>query len=150
MKFRLYPSDKQIVELKRPCADARFVWNLALEQQNMYRPEFGRTPGWVEQCRQLTEARAEFSWLATGSAMIQQQALRDLHQAFQNWWRGTHRHPTWRKAGQHEGFRIVGDLVRWKRLSRKRAQVRIPKIGWVDWRWTRHPGEPKSYRVKLD
>jgi transposase len=35
----------------------------------------------MEQCRQLTEARAEHPWLAAGSQMVQQQALRDFAQA---------------------------------------------------------------------
>ena len=60
-----------------------------------------------EQCRQLTEARAEHEWLAAGSVMVQQQALRDFAQAMANFFNGTHRKPTWRKAGGDEGFRIV-------------------------------------------
>ncbi len=31
-----------------------------------------------EQCRQLTQARAEHPWLAAGSQTVQQQALRDF------------------------------------------------------------------------
>ena len=39
--------------------------------------EMRSAPGFAEQCRQLTEARAEFPWLAAGSVTVQQQALRD-------------------------------------------------------------------------
>ena len=74
----------------------------------MYRPGRGRTPGYLEQCRQLTEARRAEPWLAAGSQTVQQQALRDLDQAWRNFFAGTHRRPRWRKAGQDEGFRIVG------------------------------------------
>jgi putative transposase len=35
----------------------------------------------LEQCRQLTEARLAFPWLAEGSVIVQQQALRDFHAA---------------------------------------------------------------------
>lgn len=153
VRFRLYPTPEQEVQLLEHCAHARYVWNLGLEQRNMYRPAFGPTPTFVAQSRQLTEARSGSSWLADGSQTVQQQALRDLDQAFRNWRTnpGHFGRPTWRKAGAHEGFRIVGPrALRWERLSRKRARVLIPKIGWVDWRWTRHPGEPKSYRVKRD
>ena len=153
VRFRLYPTPEQEVQLLEHCAHARYVWNLGLEQRNMYRPAFGPTPTFVAQSRQLTEARSGSSWLADGSQTVQQQALRDLDQAFRNWRTnpGHFGRPTWRKAGAHEGFRIVGPrALRWERLSRKRARVLIPKIGWVDWRWTRHPGEPKSYRIKRD
>jgi putative transposase len=70
-----------------------------------------RTPRpWVprEQSVQLTEVRAEYEWLATGSQTVQQQALRDFAQAMRNFFSGTHRRPSWRKAGVHEGFRQVG------------------------------------------
>jgi transposase len=66
---------------------------------------------------------------------VQQQALRDSAQAMANFFAGTHRRPTWRKAGVHEGFRIVGRRGRqWdvRRLSRKPGQVRIPKVVRVE------------------
>jgi hypothetical protein len=79
--------------LRDHCAHARFVWNLAVEQQSHWRP--GRTcaPGYLEQCRQLTQARAAYDWLRQGSQMVQQQALRDFSQAMANFFAGTHRHP---------------------------------------------------------
>ena len=48
-------------------AHARYVWNLAVEQHAHWRPGRARAPGYVEQCRQLTGARAEHAWLAAGS-----------------------------------------------------------------------------------
>ena len=133
------------------CRHARFVWNLAVEQQQHWQP--GRqTPDYNAQCAQLTAARAEYDWLAAGSQTVQQQALRDFAQAMRNFFSGTHRRPTWRKAGTHEGFRQVGLKPRHiKRLSRRYGQVWVPKVGWVRFRRTRNiPGTVKSYRVTRD
>jgi putative transposase len=130
------------------CRDARFVWNLAVEQQLHWQP--GRqAPGYNEQCAQLTAARAEYKWLAAGSQTVQQQALRDFAHAMRNFFNGSHRRPTWRKAGRHEGFRQVGFKPRHlKRLSRRYGQVWIPKVGWVRFQWTRDiPDTVKSYRI---
>jgi putative transposase len=103
-RFRLSPTPEQEVTLLAHCRDARYVWNLAVEQQRHWLP--GRkAPGYVAQCAQLTEARAEYTWLRAGSQTVQQQALRDFAQAMRNFFSGTHRRPTWRKAGVHEGFR---------------------------------------------
>ncbi len=127
------------------------MWNLAVEQQRHWQP--GRkAPTYHEQCAQLTAARAEYEWLAAGSQTVQQQALRDFAQAMRNFFNGTHRRPTWRKAGRHEGFRQVGFKPRYlKRLSRRYSQVWVPKVGWVRFRWTRAiPATVKSYRVTLD
>jgi transposase len=99
------------------------------------------TPGYLEQCRQLTEARAEHDWLRAGSQTVQQQALRDLARAVAAFFdRGNPAgRPSWRKAGRDEGFRIVGRGGQWevRRLSRKVGQVWVPKAGWVRFRWSR-------------
>ena len=129
----MLPSPSQEAALRDHCGHARYVWNLAVEQHAHWRPGRSGAPGYLEQCRQLTEARAEHPWLAAGSQMVQQQALRDCAQAMAAFfdphnpaWR-----PTWRKAGRNEGFRIVavrpGHV---RRLSRKTGQVWVPKAGW--------------------
>jgi transposase len=84
--------------LETQCGHARFVWNLAVEQLS-YRAHSQRVPGYVEQSKKLTEARAAFGWLAAGSQTVQQQALRDFDQAVANWRGGTHRRPGWRNGG---------------------------------------------------
>jgi IS605 OrfB family transposase len=154
MRFRLQPTPAQEAALLKHCAHARFVWNLAVEQRQHWRPGRASAPGHAEQSRQLTEACREFEWLAEGSRTVQQQALRDFAQATSNFFAGTHRRPTWRKAGVHEGFRIVGRRGgAWdvRRLSRKTGEVWVPKIGWVRFRWSRHiPDQVKSFRVKWD
>jgi putative transposase len=130
------------------------VWNLAVEQHAWWRPGRGLAPGYLQQCRQLTAARAACPWLAAGSQMVQQQALRDFAQAMTGFFTGTHRRPSWRKAGRDEGFRVVGQRGRqWdvRRLSRHWGAVRVPKAGWVRFRWSRQvPDGVKSYRVTRD
>jgi transposase len=144
----MYPTSTQHDALLRQCGQARHVWNLALEQWSMWTADKSAAPGHAEQCRQLTEARAAFDWLRAGSQTVQQQALRDFHQAVRNFYAGTHRRPTWRKAGLNEGFRIVGaQASRIKKLSRKWAAVLVPKVGWIRFRLSRPVPDARSYRV---
>ena len=133
------------------CRDARFVWNLAVEQQQYWRPGL-KAPGYVEQAAQLTEVRAEYSWLRAGSQTVQQQALRDFAQAMRNFFAGTHRRPTWRKADVHEGFRQVAVKPHHvERLNRRFGRVWVPKVGWLRFRLSRPvPEGVKSYRVTRD
>jgi putative transposase len=150
-RFRLLPSPEQEQVLLGHCRDARYVWNLAVEQQRHWQP--GRkAPGYVEQAAQLTEARAEYPWLRAGSQTVQQQALRDFAQAMKNFFAGTHRRPTWRKAGVHEGFRQVGLKPHHvERLNSHFGRVWVPKVGWVRFRLSRPvPEGVKSYRVTRD
>src|SRR6185437_1828904 len=151
-RYRLEPAVEQEKALLRHCSDARFIWNLCVEQESAWRPGRGKMPRFAERCRQLTGARAANPWLAEGSIIVQQQAVRDHDQAMRNFFAGTHRRPAWRKAGRDEGFRIVavkpGDV---RRLNRKMAEVRIPKAGWVRFRLSRPvPGDVKSFRVTMD
>jgi putative transposase len=56
-RYRLYPTPAQEDLLLGHCAHARYVWNLAAEQRSWWQP--GRpAPGFAEQCRQLSQARA--------------------------------------------------------------------------------------------
>jgi putative transposase len=167
-RYRLYPTLAQEHVLLGHCAHARYVWNLAVEQRSWWQP--GRpVPGFAEQCRQLTETRAAFSWLAAGSVIVQQQALRDFHAAQASWsaslrqWRSRFANtppdqrpaapspPSWRKRGRNEGFRIVAvgpqDV---RRLNRRWGQVLVPKLGWVRFRWSRPVPAARSYRITRD
>jgi putative transposase len=151
-RYRLDPTPAQEVLLGQHCVHARYVWNLAVEQQSWWRPGRGKAPAFAVHCRQLTAARAEFGWLRAGSVKVQQQALRDFSQAMDRFFKGTNRRPTWRKAARHEGFRIVDvspNHVR--RLSRHVGVLWVPKVGWVRLRWSHViPGGVKSYRVTRD
>jgi putative transposase len=167
-RYRLCPTPAEQDMLMEHCAHARYVWNLAVEQRSWWQP--GRpAPGFAEQCRQLTEARAAYPWLATGSVIIQQQALRDFHAAHASWLASLREwskrrvmtppeqrpaapsRPSWRKRGRSEGFRIVavdpGDV---RRLNRRWGVVLVPKLGWVKFRWSRPVPPAKSYRITRD
>jgi putative transposase len=154
-RYRLLPTPAQQAVLRDHCGHARYVWNLAVEQHTHWHPGRTSAPGYLEQCRQLTAARAEHPWLATGSQTVQQQALRDFAQAMTAFFDPANPagRPSWRKAGRDEGFRIVGGGRQWdvRRLSRKTGEVWVPKAGWVRFRWSRAvPPGVKSYRVTMD
>src|SRR3989442_14182378 len=108
--------------LERHCADARFVWNLAVEQFNWGRAG-RRAPGPAARQKQLAEARQAFEWLAAGSSAVQQQALRDFDRAVAGFFNGVYRRPTWRRQHVDEGF--------WIRDSRGRIVKRewAPVVG---------------------
>jgi len=152
MKYRLYPDEEQEGVLNEHCGQVRWLWNqlLAARKDEKLRAELNSYP---KMCKYLTGLRAEYDWLRDGSQTAQQQSLKDLQQTFSNHFKnpGHFGWPTWRKHGINEGFRIVGpQALRWRRLNRHWAEVNIPKVGWVRFRWSRNPGDPKSYRIKKD
>ena len=155
-RYRLLPTPAQEAVLRDHCGHARYIWNLAVEQHSHWHPGRKGAPDYLEQCRQLTAARAGYPWLAAGSQTVQQQALRDFAQAMMAFFdpKNPARRPSWRKADRNEGFRIVGRRGRqWdvRRLTRKAGEVWVPKAGWVRFRWSRPvPPGARSYRVMMD
>ncbi|GAA1103131.1 hypothetical protein GCM10009642_47100 [Nocardiopsis metallicus] len=169
------------------CAHARYVWNLALEVNSTYRkggarvskpPRFAAMSRMLTQVRQTdtsdldSESAAEYSWVASGNVVIQQQALKDFDQAISNFLGGSHGYLKWRKKYRNEGFRLIGTgrvpaftsegepllnakgkqvmhrkaLVR--KLNRKWDQVKVPGCGWVRFRLARRElPDAKSLRI---
>ncbi len=150
-RFRAYPHDGQEAGLFTHASHARFVWNLACEQQSYFRVagRISSPPNSAARFRQLGEARADNDWLAAGSSSVQQQALRDFDQAMRNFFGGSHRKPTWRKAGRDIGFCIRD--VKVEKCSRRWARGFVPKVGWLRFRLTRAlPAGTGMARVTFD
>lgn len=135
--------------LAEHCAHERFLVNLAVEQFEFalrHRPyRVGKRQSWPSpktRSAELTELRKELDWLAAGSRKVQAQALRIVDQAYRNWWANpSHfRRPGFRGRHDTQGFSVVGagqDFAV-QRLSRKWAQIRLPKTGTVRFRITRN------------
>ncbi len=53
-RYRLTLTAAQEAVLEDHCTHARYVWNLAVEQNSWWRPGRNGAPGYLEQARQLT------------------------------------------------------------------------------------------------
>ena len=97
--------------------------------------------------RCITEAKRteELSWLADASHSVLQQSVRDLSQAFRNWWQGKGRvrAPNFKKRGNRQSIRACG-----KEFYPTETGVRFPKIGVLRLKWSRPlPAEPSSVTI---
>src|SRR6202011_289333 len=130
-RYRLMPTVSQEAVLRDHCAHARFVWNLAVEQQSWWWPGRGSAPSPAARMRQLAEARAAEPWLAQGSSAVQQQALRDFYNAMAAFSapRNPAGKPSYRSKRRTQGF-VIRDVTA-RRLNRNHAEVFVPKCGYV-------------------
>lgn len=96
----------------------------------------------VEQCKHLTTARAELDWVGDLPAQAGQQILRRLDAAYDNFWNPDHpaRFPARKKRGHRLSIPFPGQAVEVRKLNRKWAEVRIPKLGWLRFRLSRAVG----------
>jgi putative transposase len=158
--FRLDPTPGQRVALAKAFGCARFVYNAALAARKAsYEAGEGWIPGAVLSNHLITEAKKnpETAFLTEVSAVVLQQALRDLDVAYKNFFDSA----TGRRKGKRVGeprFRSRRDTrqaIRFTANSRfkvtESGRLSLPKIGEVAVRWSRPlPSEPSSVTVIRD
>ena len=154
-RFLLRPTPAQAAAMEKHARVCRLIYNLAVEQRRDHHRQFHRSMGkhisYTSQTAELTELRAEFDWIRAVTQTCQQQALRDVDRAYQNFFTGIADYPTFRKKGINESFRFQGREVTFRRLNRSWGMVKLPKIGEVRFRWTRDvPGKMKNVTIGLD
>ncbi|MEV4560193.1 transposase [Kitasatospora sp. NPDC049285] len=137
-RYRLELSPAQAELCATFGAVCRSVWNTALEQRREYRRR-GAWMNYVPQAAELADAKNDFPWLQDAPSHVLQQTLRDLDRACRE--HGTFR-VRWRsKARWSPSFRFpAGNLIAVERLGRKWGRAKLPKLGWVRFRWTRPLG----------
>ncbi len=141
-RYRAHPTPEQAERLTGWGHSCRAVWNLALAQRQFAWRQRGVTLRAIGQCRDLTQARADLPWLADLPAQSAQQVLRQLDCAYGNWWNHDHPAgpPAFRKRGAGLSVPFPGQTVEVCKLSRRWAEVRLPKVGCVRFRLSRPLG----------
>lgn len=148
-RYRLSLTPEQEAYAERVAAACRVAWNVGLEQRREWLRR-KRFIGYVEQARQMTEAKRENPWFAEAPHVCLQQALRDLdkacrvHGTFKLRWRSKNRTaPSFRFADPK--------LLPVRRINRRWGAIRLTNFGWVKFRWSRPLGGTVRYAtVKRD
>ena len=105
MKYRAYPTKEQEVYLPRISGCVRLVFNLGLEQRQMFgRP--GRSIRYEGQRAELKALKADADFLRDVPHHCLQEGLVDLQTAFDRFFKGTSGYPQPRLKGQDDGFRF--------------------------------------------
>lgn len=141
-KYRAYPTKDQDQILTRWAHTARALWNVALEQRTYLWQQRRYTLRSAEQCGYLTAARADVDWMGDLPAQSGQQILRHLDRAYDNFWNPGHPalFPARKKRGRRLSVPFPGQAVEVRKLNRKWAEVRLPKLGWMRFRLSRAIG----------
>ena len=140
-RFRVRFTPDQLAYADEVAGVCRAVWNTGLDQRRQYR----QRRAWINYHaagqrtgRDQTRPRLRLD-LAEAPAHCLQQTLMDLDKACRA-------HGTWKvkfrsKARWSPSFRFPeGKHMRVQRLSKRWAQVNLPKFGQVRFRWTRDLG----------
>ena len=133
-RYELDPNNSQRTSLFQHAGVARFAYNWGLEQRlNRYKNSQGndRFTNAMRQHKELNALKkTAFPWMYEYSKCAPQEALRDLHRAFNNFYRGLKSgqkvgFPKFKRKGVRDSFRLTGTI----RFEERRIQ--LPRIGKV-------------------
>ncbi len=147
-QFRMEPTPHQEQLLLQFAGARRFIWNWALNRKRAHHKTTGKGLRYNDLAAELTELKAqpETAWLREMDSQALQQALRDLEQAFTNFFEHRARFPRFKSKKRDQArFRVP------QRVAVQDGQVYIPKIGRVRLRQHRTiEGQTKSATFKRD
>ena len=133
-KYELNPNNQQKSSLLQHAGVARFAYNWGLDQRiKLYKNNQGdnRFTDPMKQHKLLNSLKQiQFPWMYECSKCAPQEALRDLDQAFKNFYRGLKKgkrvgFPKFKSKGMHDSFRLYGTI----RFEGRKIQ--LPRIGKI-------------------
>ncbi len=127
-RFRMEPKADQRQALGRMAGARRFVWNWALDRWKEVYATTGTSITLKQLSAELTalKQQVETSWLNEMDSQALQQVLKDLHQAFANFFAKRAGYPRFKSRKRDRArFRIP------QRVKVQDGKVYVPKIGWV-------------------
>lgn len=142
-RYRIYPSKKQRQILSRIFGSVRFVYNFFLAmRKNEYAIGFN-TVGYNQCCAQLTLLKKEkdYAWLSESDSSALQSSIRNLDNAFRNFFWGNGGYPHFHSKKSHynsytsknnnHSIRIDGKTLRLPKVGNVRMKVSRPTDGRI-------------------
>lgn len=130
-KFRIYPDKEQSKLINRTLGCCRFVYNhfLAVKQEQWKANR--KSISYIDTNRMLTDLKRyeETSWLKEADSMALQEALRNLDNAYQNFFQKRARYPCFKSKHNHrQSYRTRNQRNAIRIVNGK---IKLPKIGFV-------------------
>ncbi|OZH52767.1 transposase [Hydrocoleum sp. CS-953] len=154
-KYRIYPNHVQINKLNQLFGCCRFVWNQSLAYCNQLYADGIKKPSYTDLTKQfITQAKKDLLWLKEVASTPLQQSLKDLDQAYKNFFNSCTKKP--------KGIKVKPPKFK-SRKSRQTARfvganykigkdkIYLPKVGRIKIFWSRPlPNQPSSVTIIKD
>jgi len=145
-KYELMPNGEQARDMHRIAGSCRFVYNQALALQKTHYSAGGRYIGYVAMANRLPEWKRQWAWLKDSPSQALQHALKNLEQAYKNFFEKRAAFPRFKKRGMGDGFRYPQGF----KIDEAHDRLFLPKLGWMRYRNSRKiVGEAKNITLSL-
>jgi putative transposase len=156
-RYRIYPNTQQKWQLAKLFGCCRVVWNDALAYCLQQYKKGEKKPSYNELSKMLTQTKKteEKEWLGEVSSVPLQQSLKDLDQAYSNFFnscKGKHKgkkvkSPRFKKRKSKQSVRFTDNGFQ----LRENRKIYLAKIGEIEVVWSRElPAVPSSVTVIKD
>jgi putative transposase len=132
-KYELMPTGDQQRSMRRFAGSCRFVFNKALALKNANHEAEKKFIRYVEMANLLPAWKVENLWLKDAPSQSLQNALKNLDQAFTNFFEKRAAFPRFKKRGFGDSFRFPQGFD----LDQANSRIFLPKLGWLRYRNSR-------------
>ncbi|MCR2803565.1 IS200/IS605 family element RNA-guided endonuclease TnpB [Paenibacillus soyae] len=147
-KFRIYPSQEQIMQMRKTLGCSRFVFNHLLAKWNQTYQATGKGLSYNTCASQLPLMKREWPWLKEVDSIALQSAVRNLADGFQRFFKKQNDPPRF-KSRKHT---VQSYTTRYTNgnIAVKGDYLQLPKLGWVRYAKSREiEGRILSVTVRL-
>ncbi|MGD1703291.1 RNA-guided endonuclease InsQ/TnpB family protein [Dapis sp. BLCC M229] len=154
-KYRIYPNHIQITKLNQLFGCCRYVWNQSLAYCNQLYVDGQKKPSYVDLTKEfITQAKKELVWLKEVASTPLQQSLKDLDQAYRNFFDSC--------TGKRKGIKVKPPKFKSRKTKQTarfvganykvcQDKIYLPKVGKIKIVWSRKlPAEPSSLTIIKD
>ena len=144
-KFRIYPNRIQTELMNKTFGCCRFIYNSMLsERKSAYEVlKDDKQKLWEYKYKTEKDYKNEFEWLKEVESSSLQQARIDLSKAYMNFFKslsgkskGNSMFPKFHKKNDKNSYRVMNNNSNIK-IDFENHKIKIPKIGWVNYRDSR-------------
>ncbi|NEO56989.1 MAG: IS200/IS605 family element transposase accessory protein TnpB [Okeania sp. SIO3B5] len=154
-KYRIYPNHIQTTKLNQLFGCCRYVWNQSLAHCNQLYAKGDKKPSYTDLTKQfITSAKKELIWLKNVASTPLQQSLKDLDQAYKNFFdscKGKRKSikakpPKFKSRKSRQAARFVG-----ANYKVGQDKIYLPKVGKIKIVWSRPlASQPTSVTIIKD
>ena len=126
-KVRIYPTEEQQILLEKSFGASRFVYNHFLKLKQYLYQEFNIKITYNHTSKMLTELKRQKSWLKVPDKWALQNALKDLDNAYQKFYRGEG-YPKFKRKDDKNSYRTN------HRIKINNQYIKVPKLGMLRFR----------------
>jgi putative transposase len=133
-KYRFYPTNQQARTLAQTFGCVRFIYNFGLATRSIAYKEQGKKLSYNDLSALLPALKEQFPWLKDVSSVPVQQELRHLDTAFQNFFEGHAKYPTFKKKQNAQSATYAASAFAWDGTELSLAKMKEP----LNIVWSRH------------